>query len=318
MGDAIRSPLVSVIMPTFNPGNSLERAVKSIVDQTCAFWELIIVDDASTEHLDQRLQLITSADQRIRAIRLEQNGGPAVARNAALALSSGDWIAVLDDDDIWLPTRIERLIARAEQSSAYMVFDNIVGYDDHIMEATGPIFKSVPDQITLLDVLVDKYEGIHNLGYIKPFVKREFLTSNALKYDESLRGGEDLLLLIELLTRGIKNCGTNEALYVYTTQVGRKSGRRSTKTRSTPQGRSIGEALLRFSKLNEGLLSPLEKAELHRRAQSFFESVPLTEFRHAKLTGRWTEVFRLLLTDSSVRRYVKLKIKERARNALPL
>lgn len=318
MGDAIRSPLVSVIMPTFNPGNSLERAVKSIVDQTCAFWELIIVDDASTEHLDQRLQLITSADQRIRAIRLEQNGGPAVARNAALALSSGDWIAVLDDDDIWLPTRIERLIARAEQSSAYMVFDNIVGYDDHIMEATGPIFKSVPDQITLLDVLVDKYEGIHNLGYIKPFVKREFLTSNALKYDESLRGGEDLLLLIELLTRGIKNCGTNEALYVYTTQVGRKSGRRSTKTRSTPQGRSIGEALLRFSKLNEGLLSPLEKAELHRRAQSFFESVPLTEFRHAKLTGRWTEVFRLLLTDLSVRRYVKLKIKERARNALPL
>ena len=318
METSIRRPLVSVIIPTYNPGNSLERAVKSILDQTYASWELIIVDDASTEKLDERLRSQTLADKRIRALRLDRNGGPAVARNAGLALSSGDWIAVLDDDDVWLPTRLERLVATAELCSADMVFDNILGYDDHSREVTGPIFKRVPDQLTLLDVLADQYEGIHNLGYIKPMIKREFFTAHALKYDESLRGGEDLLLLIALLTRGIMNRGIDEPLYVYTTQVGCKSRRRSTRTRSTPQGRSIGEALLRFSKLNESLLSPLERSAIEKRALSFFESVPLTEFRHAKLTGQWAEVLRLLLTHASLRRYVQLKLRERARNARPL
>jgi succinoglycan biosynthesis protein ExoO len=311
-------PSVSVIMPTFNPGSSLERSIRSVVEQSCASWELIVVDDASTEKLDEILRSYTSADKRIRSIRLDRNGGPAVARNAGLALSSGDWIALLDDDDVWLPTRMERLLTEASSHSAQIVYDNILGYDDFTKEITGPIFSKIPDHLTLFDVLAPEYEGLHNLGYIKPIVSRQFLTRNALKYDESLRGGEDLILLLDVLAQGAKTRGVNEALYVYTTQVGHKSGRRSMKTRSLPRDRSIGEALLRLCKRNESLLSISEKAALEERAAAFFESVPLGEFRHAKLTGRWSEVLRLLFRHASVRRYAQLKIKERARKALSM
>ncbi len=315
MASSNLTPIVSIIMPTFNPGASLQRAIKSVIDQTFTGWELIIVDDASTETLDTTLRSYV-ADKRIHSLRLERNRGPAVARNAGFDLSAGDWIAVLDDDDIWLPNRLERLLSVAKRGSADMIYDNVLGYDDHSQEVTGPIFLKIPDHITLLDILAPQYEGIHNLGYIKPIFRRKFLVDKAIKYDESLRGGEDLLLIIDLLANGAATRGINEALYVYTTQVGHKSGRRSLKTRSIPRDKSIGEALLRFSQLNAGLLSASEKKALEHRAASFFESVPLGEFRHAKLLGQWTEVLRLLIQHRSVRQYVRMKIKERAQKAL--
>ena len=309
------APLVSVIMPTFNPTQSIGRAIESVLDQTFSSWELIVIDDGSAHELEKLLSSYTIRDARIRTVRIEENGGPAVARNIGLTVSRGEWIALLDDDDAWLPTRLQRLTTEAQRRTVDMIFDNILGFDDHSKDVTGPIFSAVPNHITLLDVLESNYRGFHNLGYLKPLIRREFLVRNSIIYDEKLRVGEDLLLLLEVLIKRITNYGIDDALYVYTTQVGRKSGLQSSTSRSVPSSDSIGEAVLRFRRLNEGSLTPSEKQALEERAQLFLQSMPLAEFHHAKLNGKWIDVLRLLLRHSTVRRYVGSKLGERLRQA---
>lgn len=98
-------PSVSVITPAYNPGPFLEEAVRSVIAQTYQDWELIVVDDGSTEDLGW----VDRVDPRVRRIR-QDNSRQAVARNRAIASSSGDLIAFLDADDVWLPHKLQRQI----------------------------------------------------------------------------------------------------------------------------------------------------------------------------------------------------------------
>ena len=92
--------LVSVIVPAFNPGAYLVEAVESVLAQTVADWELIVVDDGSTACFPD-----LGADARIRIVR-QPNGGPASARNRGIDLARGEFVAFLDADDLWLPTKL--------------------------------------------------------------------------------------------------------------------------------------------------------------------------------------------------------------------
>lgn len=96
-------PLVSIIMPTYNRADTILRAVRSIQEQTFTDWELIVVDDGST---DNTVELIEGCDPRLKLIR-QENQGTAGARNNGLRASTGDYIAFLDSDDAWLPHHLE-------------------------------------------------------------------------------------------------------------------------------------------------------------------------------------------------------------------
>lgn len=96
-------PLVSIIMPTYNRADTILRAVRSIQAQTFTDWELIIVDDGST---DNTVELIEGCDPRLKLIR-QKNQGTAGARNTGLRASTGAYIAFLDSDDAWLPHHLE-------------------------------------------------------------------------------------------------------------------------------------------------------------------------------------------------------------------
>lgn len=98
--------LVSVITPTYNCGRFIAETIRSVISQSYADWEMIIVDDMSTD--DTREVVERFNDPRIRYIRLERNSGAAVARNRALREARGSWIAFLDSDDLWLPEKLER------------------------------------------------------------------------------------------------------------------------------------------------------------------------------------------------------------------
>lgn len=93
---------ISIVVPAYNAGHFLEIAVRSVMAQTCADWELVIVDDGSSE----TLLPFDEWDARIRLIR-QQNSGQAVARNVGIAQTSGEFIAFLDADDVWLPQKLE-------------------------------------------------------------------------------------------------------------------------------------------------------------------------------------------------------------------
>ncbi len=108
---------VSVIMPTYNCGRYIKESIDSVRSQTMKDWELIIVDDCSTDDTEDVVSFYCF-DRRIRYYKLLENSGPAKARNAALDVARGKYIAFLDSDDLWLPEKLEKQIAFMRQTGA--------------------------------------------------------------------------------------------------------------------------------------------------------------------------------------------------------
>lgn len=106
--------LVSIIMPSWNTGKYIAQSIDSVLKQTYPNWELIIVDDCSTDNTDEVISNYT--DKRIRYLKNSNNSGAALTRNRALREAQGEWIAFLDSDDLWLPPKLEHQIAFMEQN----------------------------------------------------------------------------------------------------------------------------------------------------------------------------------------------------------
>src|SRR4030042_7025637 len=97
-------PLVSVIIPTFNREHIIAQSLESVLWQSFSDYEIIVVDDGSTDNTGEFLR--KHYGDKIRYIAKSQNGGLSAARNAGIELSRGTYIAILDDDDLWLPDKL--------------------------------------------------------------------------------------------------------------------------------------------------------------------------------------------------------------------
>lgn len=106
--------LVSIIMPSYNTAQYIEETIASVLAQTYTNWELIIVDDCSTDNTDEVVAQYLD-DHRIRYLKNEKNSGAAISRNRALREATGKWIAFLDSDDLWNPQKLEKQIAFMEE-----------------------------------------------------------------------------------------------------------------------------------------------------------------------------------------------------------
>ena len=102
--------LVSIITPTYNCSRFISKTIESVLSQTYPLWEMLIIDDCSTDDTEKKILPYIESDSRIKYYRLEHNSGAAVARNTALRLAGGRWIAFLDSDDLWHPEKLERQI----------------------------------------------------------------------------------------------------------------------------------------------------------------------------------------------------------------
>lgn len=100
--------LVSIITPTYNCGRFIGETIESVKSQSYCNWEMLIVDDCSTDNTQEIVESYAKNDPRIQYHCLEKNSGAAVARNTALKLAKGSWIAFLDSDDLWKPQKLER------------------------------------------------------------------------------------------------------------------------------------------------------------------------------------------------------------------
>jgi glycosyltransferase involved in cell wall biosynthesis len=107
-------PKVSVIIPTHNRVNSLTAAVNSVLSQTFQDFELIIVNDASTDETNNYLTQLVESDTRIKFISNTTSLGGSQSRNSGIYASHGEWLAFLDDDDIWLPEKLEKQLNALE------------------------------------------------------------------------------------------------------------------------------------------------------------------------------------------------------------
>lgn len=132
--------LVSIIMPSYNTAPYIEETIQSVLNQTYTNWEMIIVDDYSTDNTDEVLSRIS--DSRIRIFKNDRNSGAAVSRNRALCEAKGQWIAFLDSDDLWMPEKLEKQISFMEKngySFSYTNYEEIDVYGNKTgVSVTGP------------------------------------------------------------------------------------------------------------------------------------------------------------------------------------
>lgn len=125
-----QQPMVSIVMPCYNVATYLEESIGSILNQTLNDWELICVDDGSTDATWEILSHLAAQDTRIRIFR-QENGGVSVARNTGLALANGRFVCFRDADDFSYPAGLEALVRRAEQESAKtIVYGELVITDE--------------------------------------------------------------------------------------------------------------------------------------------------------------------------------------------
>jgi glycosyltransferase involved in cell wall biosynthesis len=106
----LNEELISVIVPAYNSKMHIEESLNSVKEQFYQNWEMIIVDDCSTDNTVEVVEKYIKNDRRIRLIKLEKNSGPALARNRAIKEAQGRYIAFLDADDLWLPEKLNKQI----------------------------------------------------------------------------------------------------------------------------------------------------------------------------------------------------------------
>jgi hypothetical protein len=186
--DTHMAPDVTVIVPAWNAANYIEKAVASALVQNGPMIQVVIADDASTDNTPEVVGRI--ADARVDIVRLPINGGPSAARNAALAVARGRWIAVLDADDAMLPDRLQDLIRTAEANALDIISDNM-----WVEDASGTRKLLLDEK---LDGSVQRYDfGDYvrrNLlfargrgdGYLKPMFRAAFLHQTGLRYDPAI------------------------------------------------------------------------------------------------------------------------------------
>ena len=146
--------LVSVIMPSYNTAAYISASIKSVLAQTYSNWELIIVDDCSTDNTDEIVAEFL-VDKRIRYFKNTQNSGAALTRNRALREAKGEWIAFLDSDDIWLPEKLEKQIE-------FMKKNNYV-FSYHDFEKIDEAGKSLGVTVTGPEIVTRSM--MYNYGY---------------------------------------------------------------------------------------------------------------------------------------------------------
>lgn len=197
-------PLVSIIMPSYNSMLYIEKAVCSVIRQSFCDWELIIIDDCSTDGTYGFLLKRFSSDPRIVIDRLQENsGGPTLPRNCAMQRASGEYIAFLDSDDEWHPNKLERQIYYMNKFGAF-ISCTAYGVVNEQGERVGSFTPPVEND----------YAGLlkaNTIGCLTCIYNRKKI--GELRFLEC--GHEDYALWLSILKRGYKVIGVQEELASY-------------------------------------------------------------------------------------------------------
>jgi glycosyltransferase involved in cell wall biosynthesis len=201
---------VSIIVPNFNGAAFLRQAITSACRQSLRDIEIIVSDDASTDNSLEIVTQLMQQDARIRLLKGDCNRGPATARNRALACAVGDWIAVLDNDDLMHPERLLTLVRAAERDGADIVADDLLLFDSNRIEAPRPLLRGSwlrsPFWVDIASYVRTNalFGRGPALGYLKPIFRASFLKKLDASYDERLRVAEDFDFVLRLLQAGAR------------------------------------------------------------------------------------------------------------------
>ena len=126
----MKEDLVSIIMPTYNCGNFIENSIKSVINQTYQNWELIIIDDCSTDNTKNIVKEYMNKYKNILYEMLIKNSGAAVARNTGIKKAKGKYIAFLDSDDLWNKDKLKKQVSFMKENNYFFTYTNYIEIDE--------------------------------------------------------------------------------------------------------------------------------------------------------------------------------------------
>lgn len=208
-----RQALCSVIVPAYRSEKYIAACIASVQAQTFRDLEIVVVDDASEDYTGQIVQQMAKEDERIRYLRQEANRGVAAARNRGVEEAAGEWIALLDSDDVWLPEKLEKQLVLQQQSGAELIYTGA-----QCMDCDGRMqerYFRVPKQTDYKALL----KG-NDIVCSSVLVKREWLLKHPMERSDL---HEDYLCWLKLLKDGCIAAGIDEPLTFYRLTEGSKS-----------------------------------------------------------------------------------------------
>lgn len=206
----MNEPIVSIITPLYNSELYIERTIESVLNQSYNNWELIIVDDCSTDNGLSIVGNYVKTDNRIKVLKNEQNSGAAISRNKAIELAQGKYIAFLDSDDQWDKYKLEKQVAFMEKRDIDFSFT----YYNHIDEAGKEISKTVnlPSKVDYVSTMKS-----NKIGCLTAMYNQESLGKFFMK---NIRKRQDYTLWLQLLKKTKYAYCLPEILATYTVRKG--------------------------------------------------------------------------------------------------
>lgn len=196
--------MISIITPSFNSKKYISETIESVISQTFKEWEMIIVDDCSTDNSVEIIRKYTEKDSRIKLIELNNNVGAAEARNVALRLAQGRYIAFLDSDDLWVSEKLEKQLSYMKDSEKAFSFSSYI----RITEKGDYINTiKVPPQISYKKFLRNTI-----IGTLTVMVDKEKVGKFEMP---NIKSSHDMALWCDILKRGFLAYGMDEVLGKY-------------------------------------------------------------------------------------------------------
>lgn len=208
---------VSIIMPAYNAERYIEAAIRSVVKQTVLDWELLIVDDCSTDATAEIAMKFAAKDDRIVVLQNEKNKGVTASRNRAIAHAESDWIAFLDSDDLWREDKLEKQLEIIKANGDAVLTYTASSFMDENGNPYGYVMEA-QSKITYRELLRRNL-----LSCSSVMVRRDWM----LRYPMSGDGmHEDYASWLQMLRELPCAYGVNEPLLIYRLSKTSKSGSR--------------------------------------------------------------------------------------------
>jgi glycosyltransferase involved in cell wall biosynthesis len=189
------TPSISVVIPTYNRARTVGKAIDSILSQTFGDVEIIVVDDGST---DDSTAVLASYCGRIRTIR-QENQGVSAARNAGIRAANGKWIAFLDSDDQWHPTKLEKQLAALGEHGSKVCFTRCVDDQQKLIQDVDGLKPATSNgNLRYFDDALDAICRVQCHPQVQSMIASRELVLHAGMFDESLYAAEDTRLIYNL------------------------------------------------------------------------------------------------------------------------
>lgn len=213
----VNLPLVSIVTPAYNCANRIGDTIRTILQQTYRNWELLIVDDCSTDNTIDVISEWIQKDARIKLFRQEKNGGASLARNRAIVESSGKYIAFLDGDDMWLPEKLEKQIKFMIENDYYFTYSPYyIIADGESMDLSKLPIRRCPEKLNYHELL-----KMNRIGCLTVIFDAEKVGKITIP---RLDKRNDYALWLTALRKGITAYRLNEPLAVYRSHQGISKG----------------------------------------------------------------------------------------------